>query len=82
MTPLPAYLAPVTDEASAVAFLTALDEAELLFDPDDDAFECLDLHGLEMADLHAINVSMAKCFRYLPDPARTVLDMVLGASHK
>lgn len=80
MTDLPAYMANVNSADTAKAFLAALHDAGLLFHPDDNAFDCLRHHNLPQCNLLTINCNMAACFRYLPDPCATALDLHNGVA--
>lgn len=76
MQPLPAYFRTIRSAADARAFLSDLHAKGLLFHPEDDPFDCLAHHGLPKVDLLWINANMAACFRYLPDPCETALEIM------
>ena len=69
----PAYLEPVTDAESAMAFLRALHVNGLLYHPEEDAAGCLTLHDLPLETVSAIEANMTQTWQFLLDPCETAL---------
>ena len=66
----------VYDAESATRFLVNLHRLGMLYHPEESAGDCLRHHGIGRAFLWQIENNMRACFRFLPDPCQTALNIV------
>jgi hypothetical protein len=67
---------PVTDAETAIAFLSALLDAGMLYHPDDSAADCLGDRGIAPEALDLIQTAMQAAHDHLADPSETALHLI------